>query len=449
MLLAAEDFPEFDGEFLIDNLNYVNDDFGHIISQKAFAVLLPGSTDDLVKLIRFARKHNIKIAPRGQGHSTFGQSQVDAGVVIDLSTKNRVREINSSEVLVDAGAVWLDVLQATLSKERTLPVLTDYLGLSVGGTLSAGGLGGQSFNYGAQTDNVVQLEVVTGEGNLVTCSPERNSEIFQSVRGSLGQFGVIVGARLRLIPAPTKARVYTLIYKNLATFMANQELLVEDGRFDYVEGFVSPDDNGKWLFVLETAKYFNPGNEPEDNRLLSGLSFLLGSETIEDKNYFDFANRLEPVVKALQENGLWDLPHPWSEFFLPSELARDFVEEVLNNLTAVDIGAPTGLILIYPMNLARFETPFLITPNHSQKFFLFSLLRAATSDSIGVQAMLEANQKLYKKAIAIGGKIYPNDSLSRNQSDWQQHYDSLWDSFVAHKSRFDPNKILTPGQNIF
>ena len=446
--LLAKDFPKLDGELLTQDIDYVSKDFGGIISQTAIAVLLPGSIDDIVKLVRFARIHTIQIVPRGNGHSTYGQSQVDAGVIIDLSTLNRVQEINASEVLVDAGATWFDVLQATIPFDRTLPVLTDYLGLSVGGTLSVGGVGGQSFNYGALVDNVVELEVVTGKGNLVTCSGDRNSVLFQSVRSSLGQFAIIVRARLRLIPAPTLARVYTLVYKNLATFMNNQELLVEDGRFDAVEGSIVPDNDGKWLFVLQATKYFNPNNEPDNDRLLSGLSFLLGSETIEDKNYFDFVNRLESVVSNLQEDGLWDIPHPWIDLFLPADRARDFVAEVLDSLTASDFGYPTGLILLYPMNRDRFKVPFLITPN-SKKFFLFGLLRAVTSDSIGVEAMVEANQLLYKQAIAIGGKMYPNASIAMTRIDWQQHYQSLWRSFVAHKSCFDPNKILTPGQNIF
>lgn len=446
--ILAEDFPELDGELLTENINYANEDFGGIISKSAIAVLLPGSQDDIVKLVRFASNHRIKVAPRGRGHSTFGQSQVDAGIAIDLSSLNRVREINASEVLVDAGATWLDVLEATLKFDRTLPVLTDYLGLSVGGTLSVGGLGGQSFQYGAIVDNVLELEVISGKGNLITCSQDRNAVVFESIRSSLGQFGIIVGARLRLIPAPSKARIYNLVYKNLATFAEDQQLAIEDKRFDSVEGSILPDDRGGWLYILEAAKYFNPGNEPDDDRLLTGLSFLLGKERIEDKNYFDFINRLEPVVNNLKEDGLWDIPHPWIDLFLPADRAVDFIAEVLDNLNPADIGYSTGLILLDRLERDKFHSPFLITPN-SKQFFLFSLLRAATNDSIGVEAMLEANQKLYERCIAIGGKIYPNKSIAMHPIYWQQHYQSLWYAFVAHKSRFDPAKILTPGQNIF
>jgi FAD/FMN-containing dehydrogenase len=56
------------------------------------------------------------------------------------------------------------VLDRALPRGLTPPTLTDYQDLSVGGTLSVGGIGGAMFRYGAQVDNVVALEVVTGVG---------------------------------------------------------------------------------------------------------------------------------------------------------------------------------------------------------------------------------------------------------------------------------------------
>ena len=51
------------------------------------------------------------------------------------------------------------------------PVLPDYIGQTVGGTLSVGGIGAMSFRAGAQIDHVVELLAVTGEGRIVRCSP--------------------------------------------------------------------------------------------------------------------------------------------------------------------------------------------------------------------------------------------------------------------------------------
>ena len=78
--------------------------------------------------------------------------------------------VAADTVTVEAGARWSSLLNATLSNQLTPPVLTDYLELSVAGTLSVGGVGGASPHYGAQVDNVLELEVVTGTGERVVCS---------------------------------------------------------------------------------------------------------------------------------------------------------------------------------------------------------------------------------------------------------------------------------------
>ena len=60
--------------------------------------------------------------------------------------------------------------QTTLPRGLTPPVLTDYLNLSVGGTLAVGGVGATTPRYGLQSDNVLEIDVVTGRGEVLTCS---------------------------------------------------------------------------------------------------------------------------------------------------------------------------------------------------------------------------------------------------------------------------------------
>lgn len=448
-IMPAPDFPEFEGELLTDEatLDAAADDFGHIVHRRPIAVLRPGSVNDIIKLIGFAREHKIQVAARGQGHATQGQGQVEAGVVIDMATLNQIHEINAADALVDAGTTWFELLQQTVPQNLTPPTLTDYLGLSVGGTLSVGGVGGQIFRYGPQTDNVLELQVVTGRGDLVTCSDQQEKELFDAVRAGLGQFGVIVGARVRLVEALPSVRVYTLPYGDHVSFMADQERLITDGRFDYVEGFAVFDENiNNWVFLLEAVKYFAPGGEPNDTALLADLSFIPGGQAIEDRSYFDFANRLAPVVELLQQLGLWGLPHPWLDLFIPATEAASFIGDVFSILTPDDIG-PGGVILLYPMNRAQFKTPLFRVPD-SDRFFIFDLLRTAPTLEIA-QAMLEANRQLFDQVVALGGKRYPISSVPLDKHDWQKHFQPEWGPFVAAKRHFDPDNIMTPGQGIF
>lgn len=242
---GAVPIPPLDGNLVLDRdiVDAAASDFGRFISRQPFAVLQPGSVTDIKKMVDFARDHAIKIGGMGKvggSHSTFGQAQVETGIVIDMSLLDRIHEINDDNALVDGGVRWLQLLEQTTRRGKTPPTLTDYVNLSIGGTLSVGGIGGQTFRHGLQVDNVLELEVVTGRGQLVTCSPTQRPFLFTAVRAGLGQFAVIVRARVRLVDVPSHTRTYTALYGDLTTLMSDQELLVQEGRFDYVEGQVVP-----------------------------------------------------------------------------------------------------------------------------------------------------------------------------------------------------------------
>ena len=163
---------------------------------------------------------------RGQGHSHSGQALVEGGIVIDSSALNAVRVVSNEALDAEPGALWGEVAKASLDQGLTPPVMVDAMMLTVGGTLSVGGTGETSYRFGAQVDHVLELDVVTGAGELVTCSPERNDELFRMVLAGLGQCGIVVRARLRLIQAPKYVVVRTLTYDDLDTFLADQARLI-------------------------------------------------------------------------------------------------------------------------------------------------------------------------------------------------------------------------------
>lgn len=446
-----ESLPPLDGVLYTDNttLAAAADDFGHIVHRQPIAVLEPGSIEDIIRIIQFARTYNIKIAARGQGHSTYGQSQVEAGVVINMSTLNKIHSIGADRAIVEAGVVWSQLLQQTLRQGLTPPVLTDYIELSIGGTLAVGGIGGATHRYGVQVDNVWELQVVTGEGKLETCSKIQNRDLFEAVLAGLGQCGIIVQATIKLIVAATNARVFLLFYNDLATLTRDQRLLISDERFkrfNYVEGQVVPNGNGGWRYMLEVA-YFYSSTTPNNNLLLAGLNYIRGTEQIEDKSYFDFLNRLADTVAFLKSIGVWSYPHPWLNLFVPGSAVESFIGEVVSTLTLADTGQ--GPILLYPVKTNRFRLPLFRVPPE-EIVFLFAILRtAAPPEDAVVTRMLSDNRRLFEQNRDLGGYRYPVDAIPFSQNDWQQHFRPVWGKLVSAKRRYDPDNLLTPGQSIF
>ena len=150
-------------------LSAAADDFGHVIHRTPQYVLKAASVADISAVVAWAASQDLKVAARGQGHSNYGRPMVQGGVVIDMSTLNTIRSIAPDRMVVDAGAKWSAVIDAALAHRLTPPVLTAFIELSVGGTLSVGGIGGMSHLYGMQTDNVLELNVVVAGGRELTC----------------------------------------------------------------------------------------------------------------------------------------------------------------------------------------------------------------------------------------------------------------------------------------
>src|SRR5215471_5115216 len=125
---AMAGIPRLDGTLSTDpaTLQLFADDFGHIVNRVPIAVLKPGSVQDIARMIGFAREHGLKIAMRGQGHATFGQAQVDGGIVVDSSTLATIHSIGPDQATVDGGVQWSDLVNAAYAQGLTPPVLTDY-----------------------------------------------------------------------------------------------------------------------------------------------------------------------------------------------------------------------------------------------------------------------------------------------------------------------------------
>ncbi len=441
--------PQFNGIFSTEEAvrSMAADDFGHYVHRLPLAVLKPVSFDDVVRVIHFARQHGLKIAPRGQAHSTLGQAQVEAGIIVDTASLNAIHAIHVDRVDVEAGALWSTLLRATLEQGLTPPVLPDYLDLSIGGTLAVGGIGGTSYQYGAIVDNVLELQVVTGEGKVETCSPNHQPELFAAVLAGLGQCGILVRATLRLIPAKNNARVFHLFYSDLAALIHDEATLIKGGRFDYMAGYVLPTPGGEWSYVLEVVSFYTPPADQLDNAcLLRGLNFVAGTEQIEERSYFNFSNRVVAQAAVLKEKGVWHHPHPWLDMFVPASAVEHYVSEALASILPTDFGLFP--ILLSALNSGCFHSPLFRLPSE-ETVFAFDILRTVTPDPETAAKAVAHNRLLFERNRALGGTHYPISTIELSHADWEMHFGQVWEQFMHAKQRFDPDNVLTPGQGIF
>ena len=442
--------PALDGELRFDQVTRAQaaDDFGHIVHTAPEAVLLPGSTDDVAETIRWAAKRSRTFAAQGQRHSVWGRSGARNGIVADMSTLHSVGRVQGDRIVVGAGVTWREVLAATLPRGKAPPVLTDYLELSVGGTLVVGGVGGTTSRYGVQSDNVIAMDVVTGTGEAITCSAQSNSDLFDAVRAGLGQVGVITEATLELVAAPAQVRRFVLFYPNLTGMLTDARLLSADAGFDAVQGAILAAPTGGLSFQLDVATFFT-GNPPDDELLLAGLSDDPARRNPSTIAYVDYLERLAGLEAALRANGQWFHPHPWIATFIGDSHVESVVDGELGSLDpAMDLGR-FGQIVLSPIRTGAITSPLLRTPSEGL-CFAFNFVRVpTTADLDDAHRLVESNRAVYERVRSAGGTLYPVSAFPMSNEDWRRHFGSAFHRLDEAEKKFDPDHVLTPGYDVF
>jgi cytokinin dehydrogenase len=440
--------PSIDGEIRFDEeaLAAAATDFGHIVQRKPLCVVRPASARDVSTTLAWAAHQRRLVAPQGRRHSVFGRPLIERGVALDMASLRSVHGVDGDLVSVDAGATWHDVLAATLPRRLAPPALPDYLGLSVGGTLVVGGVGGAMSRFGTVCDNVVELQVVTGDGEIVTCSEARNQRLFDAVRAGLGQVGVITRATLRLVPAPAQVRRFVLTYAGLGALLRDERRLAADPRFDVTQGAAVLTPDG-WSFRLDVMKK-NLGSVSDDTRLLAGLSDDRPRIQASTLPYIDYLGRLGALEQALRDNGHWFFPHPWLTTFIGDSRVEAFVSAELTRLTPDDLG-PFGQVLLSAFPRQAVRTPLLRLPP-DPLCYAFNLVRLpATDDPAVADRLVAANRMLYERLRGAGGTLYPVSALALSGDDWRLHFGEAFEPLRSARTQFDPANVLATGYAVF
>ncbi|KAL7134193.1 hypothetical protein ABFS83_11G010400 [Erythranthe nasuta] len=479
----------FDGHLSFHNNEHAAKDFGNRYNLMPLAVLHPKSVSDISYVIRhvfdLGLNSELTLAARGHGHSLEGQSQAYQGVVINMESlilpKMRFHFQTGTKqpyIEVSAGELWINILHESLKHGLAPKSWTDYLHLTVGGTLSNAGISGQAFRHGPQIDNVYQLQVVTGRGEVLTCSEKQNEDLFHSVLGGLGQFGIITKARIALEPAPRMVKWVRALYSDFSTFTNDQEHLISsENSFDYIEGFVIINrtgllnnwrssfnlkdpilanrfiSEGRVLYCLEVAKYFSPQEydhiDQDVDKLLSKLNYLRSTLFLSEVSYIDFLDRVHVSEMKLREKGLWEVPHPWLNLLVPRSSIHEFAQQAFGNIVK---DTSNGPVLIYPVNKSRWKNRTSLVTPEEDVFYLVAFLSSAIPSSIGkdgLEHILTRNDRILEFCGRphLGIKQYlPHYSTI---AEWKTHFGNQWEVFYRRKLIYDPLAILAPGQRIF
>ncbi|MCF3132014.1 D-arabinono-1,4-lactone oxidase [Streptomyces olivochromogenes] len=174
--------------------------WGGNVAARPVREVAPASVEELSAAVRKAAEDGLTVKAVGSGHS-FTSIAATGGVLIRPQLLTGIRSIDrdAMTVTVEAGTP-LKRLNLALAREGlSLTNMGDIMEQTVSGATSTGthGTGRESASIAAQ---IKGLELVTGDGSLLTCSEKENPEVFAAARIGLGALGVITAITFAVEP---------------------------------------------------------------------------------------------------------------------------------------------------------------------------------------------------------------------------------------------------------
>jgi decaprenylphospho-beta-D-ribofuranose 2-oxidase len=178
------------------------------------------------------------------GGRSFDDQAMNDDLVIDVSALDSVVAIdaNRHEVVVEAGATWGNILDATIAKGMIPHVTVTTPGATAGGTLSANCISRSTPCYGHTGDHARSFELVTMSGERLLCSRTENADLFRAAVSGFGWFGVVTRATFDLLPIGNRTQVRTEIERieGLEPFVARLiDASLNTGSWDAVSSVFS------------------------------------------------------------------------------------------------------------------------------------------------------------------------------------------------------------------
>lgn len=143
------------------------------------------------------------VIARGNGRC-YGDSAL-APQVISTLRYNKFLAFDDKQGVIhcQAGVLLSEILEVIVPRGWFLPVTPGTKLITVGGAIASDVHGKSQHKAGNFSDHVLEIALMLGDGAAVTCSKGQNADLFWTTCGGMGLTGVVLNAKLRLIPVET------------------------------------------------------------------------------------------------------------------------------------------------------------------------------------------------------------------------------------------------------
>ena len=159
---------------------------------------------------------------------------------LDVRSFDRVRRIDAQKMTADVeGMIPYEALVEETLKYGLLPAVVPQLKtITVGGAVSGLGIESSSFKFGLVHEMVEEMDILLGDGRVVTCSCGQNPDLFFGFPNSYGTLGYALRLRIRLIPAKPYVHLTHTRFTDRKDYFERITERCSRGGADYLDGTI-------------------------------------------------------------------------------------------------------------------------------------------------------------------------------------------------------------------
>lgn len=278
------------------------------------ALVIAKSEQDVIAAVNFAREHNLKIAIRNTGHHITQAALRQGGLLLDLSALNQIEVDPQAMVAWVQPGVRSQPFMDALEKQGLAFPAAHTAEVGMGGYLLGGGIGWNIPQWDLACRSVLEVEIITANGQKVIASESENAELLWAARGAgPGFFGVVTRFKLKLFPLPKNIVKSTYIVPDSALRTTSREL-------DRL--YQNRDERVEILAVLKHSADI-PGM-PED-----GIACVV--------NYFAFVDTMDEAIGLLKPFAEGEIP---KKALIKKENATISISETYEGQRMTDATSP-------------------------------------------------------------------------------------------------------------
>src|SRR5438477_4566064 len=182
--------------------------------QPPMIVVLPETTEQVSRILRYCQAEGVKVVPRGAGTSLSGGALPLAdGVLLGMAKFNRILDIDYDNrcVVAQPGVTNLAITDAVQGAGfYYAPDPSSQIACTIGGNVAENSGGVHCLKYGVTTNNLLGLEIVLIDGEIVRLGGKHldaeGYDLMGVMTGSEGLLGVVTEVTVRILKKPPTAR---------------------------------------------------------------------------------------------------------------------------------------------------------------------------------------------------------------------------------------------------